>query len=306
MAHAGREAAGVVCTQTRCNRPSGNTSAGVARLRVGNARSVPPGQNAGRPAGRRAGRPARPRSCAPPPGRRRRWPGRTSGSWRAAASGPARRTPPAAARRRWRRRPARAGRSRPRRRRRAAARPRRRRPWAARPSPDRSAASSRSSASSCAPARIRSISCRSGPPRPVARSTLSTASSAERALSRSRRSLNWVCSTRCSSPRPLRATSSVASAAGLRRALPDQAGGQPDAEDAEALQQLSPAGRIRGRAANRSTERSCGVQRPPWARPASSASAANSVWRSVRPVSAISPATATTFWHSPRIVGSAR
>ena len=39
---------------------------------------------------------------------------------------------------------------------------------------------------------------------------------------------------------------------------------------------------------------------------ASAASAVYSACRSVRPVCASSPATATTFWHSPRTAGSAR
>ena len=198
-----------------------------------------------------------------------------------------------------------------RRRRRAAALRRRRRGWQG-DEPLRSALSSRSSVNSCArrgPVDPRA----SGPwwwpvPSPV-RSTESTASSADRALSTSRRSANCVCSTCSSSRSPLRSTSSVASAAGpsapwriseLDRRMPNS---PKRASSRSRTSVVTSASRPARR--KRSTD-SSSVSRSSRAVRASVASAVCSACRSVRAVCASKPATATTFWQSPRTVGSAR
>ena len=132
--------------------------------------------------------------------------------------------------------------------------------------PARIVASSRSSANSCAPARIRSTSAASGAAagRGSRVSTRSIASSAERALSRSRRSVNWVVSSERRSSSPLRRTSSAASAVGSVTPWRISVARQPHPEQAEPLDQPGPGVGVQGRTpaarTNRSTDSSIAVE----------------------------------------------
>lgn len=83
--------------------------------------------------------------------------------------------------------------------------------------------------------------------------------------------------------------------------LADQRGPEPDAEQAEPLQQRDPGGGVGPveiGASNRSAD-SSSASTSPRGSAASSVSATYSSCRMVRAVSASSPATATTVWHSP-------
>ena len=118
---------------------------------------------------------------------------------------------------------------------------------------------------SCAPARIRSISAASGAAagRGSRVSTGSTASSAERALSTSRRSVNCVVQHLRSSSSPLRPHELGGERGRVGDALADQRGRQPHPEQAEPVQQPRP--RVGGPAprparTNRSTDSSIAVQ----------------------------------------------
>ncbi len=114
-----------------------------------------------------------------------------------------------------------------------------------------------------------------------------------------------------SSSRPLRWTSSAAIAVGSvmpwRISVVDsRTPNSPNRSISRARASASGApGRSSSVRENRSTDSSIASSSARGSA-ASAVSAANSSWRMVRPVWASSPATATTVWHSPRILSSAR
>ena len=190
----------------------------------------------------RAVRRASPRRCVAPPGRSAADRPGAVDPRPAPASGTARRPPAPTVARRWR--PAR-----------APAVPARLVPFpptsrcaSAASSPSslvrgsRRVASRRSSRKSCAEASTCSIRASNSPApgRKSVRSTRSSAASADRALSTSRRSVKYRAIDSRNSASPLRRTSSAASPARVVAAGTDQRGRQPQPEDAEPVQQHSP------------------------------------------------------------------